>query len=140
MRNGSGDDYFIVFTGGLAFVKGFEHESPPVDPATIFWGLPAALEAQRTEAAFSMEHVTYGGWFADGAWTIRGDDHGRLAIATGQVELYCAFVAEYFEREVPREAVAAILTGVRLDTALIAKIDPDRKLADLAEDLAQIGY
>ena len=63
MRNGQGDDYFMVFTGGVAFVKGFEHEQPRADPATVFHGLPTALAAQRTEAAFSMNDVTYGGWF-----------------------------------------------------------------------------
>ncbi|HET9990888.1 MAG TPA: GFA family protein [Kofleriaceae bacterium] len=140
MRNGSGDDYFMVFTGGLAFVKGFAHEYPRADPAAIFYGLPPAFAPQRTEPAFSVADLTYGGWFAEGAWTIRGDDHGQLAIPSGQVELYCAFAADYYEREVPRGAVAAILTGAPLDAALLAKIDPDRTLADLAEDLAQIGY
>jgi len=140
MRNGSGDDYFIVFSGDVAFLKGFEHEQPRADPATVFHGLPLALTAHRTEPAFSMEHVTYGGYFADGAWTIRGDDHGRLAIPSGQVDLYAKFAAEYYERELPLRAIYAVMTGKPLDAALLAQLAPDRKLEDLAEDLEQIGY
>lgn len=140
MRDGSGDDYFVVFAHDLVFVKGFAHEHPRADAATIFHGLPSALAPQLAEPAFTIADVTYGGWFADGAWTIRGDDRGALAMASGQVEQYCAFAAEYYEREVPRGAVYAILTGAPLDDALIAKIAPERRLADLAADLADISY
>lgn len=140
MRNGSGDDHFLVFTGDLAFVKGFAHEYTRADPATIFHGLPTALVAQLAEPAFSIADLTFGGWFADGAWTIRGDDHGQLAVPSGQVELYCAYAAEYFERTLPRGPVAAILAGAPLDAKLLARIDPERQLADLASDLAEIGY
>ena len=140
MRNGEGDAYFIVFEAGLAFLKGFAHEYPRADPAVIFHGVPAVLAPQVNQAAFSIQDVTYGGWYADDAWTIRGDDHGQLVLASGQVDLYCNFVADYYERDVPRGSVYAILTGKPLDDALVAKIDPERKLADLAEDLAEIGY
>lgn len=140
MRDGSGDDYFMVFTGELAFVKGFAHEHPRADPAAIFHGIPTALAPQLGEPAFSIAEVTYGGWFADGAWTIRGDDYGQLAVPSGQVDVYCAHAAAYFERDVPRGAVGAILAGAPLDPALLAKVDPDRALADLAADLTQIGY
>jgi hypothetical protein len=140
MRSGSGDDYYMVFTAGLAFVKGLDHERPHEDPDAIFHGLPVALAALRTEPAFAMELVSYGGWFADGAWTIRGNDYGQLAIPSGQVELYAAFAKDYYERELPLRSVHSILTGVPLDDALVAMIAPDRKLVDLAEDLAEIGY
>ena len=140
MRNGEGDAYVIVFTAGLAFVKGVAHEYPRADPAVVFHGLPTALAPQLAEAAFAMADLTYGGWFADGAWTIRGDDHGQLAVPSGQVERYCKLAADYYERAIPRGAVGAILTGAPLDATLLAKIDPGRKLEDLAADLAEIGY
>jgi hypothetical protein len=140
MRDGSGDAYFVVFTGGLAFLKGFAHEYPRADPATIFHGLPSPLVPQLTEAAFSIADVTYGGWFDDGGWTIRGDDHGQLAVPSGQVELYCAFAADYYERELQLGPVAAILAGAPLDAALLQRIAPERALVDLAADLAEIGY
>ena len=140
MRNGEGDDYFMVFTDDVAFVKGFEHERPRLDPDAVFHGLPLALAKQRTEPAFSMDRVTYGGFYADGAWTIRGDDFGRFAIPSGQIDRYVAFAAEYYGRELPLVPVWKITTGAPLDDELVAKIDPDRKLADLAEDVAAIGY
>jgi len=53
MRNGSGDEYSITFTGDGAFLRGFDHESPlspfsRTPPALwpgILTGLPAELAA-----------------------------------------------------------------------------------------------
>ncbi|MEO8553470.1 MAG: GFA family protein [Kofleriaceae bacterium] len=140
MRNRAGDHLFLLFRDGFAVVKGFAHEESRTDPGAIFHGLPAALAPLLAEPAVSGSDVTYGGWFADGAWTIRGDDHGLLAILSGQVEQYCAYAATHFERQLRPRSVFAILTGAPLDAELLARIDPDRALADLAADLAAIGY
>jgi hypothetical protein len=43
MRNGSGDDWFLVFAPGGGFLKAFWHEYPREDVAAIHEGLPDAL-------------------------------------------------------------------------------------------------
>jgi hypothetical protein len=60
MRNGSGDDYFIVFAPAGVYARGFDHESPmspygttpPTPWPGLFDGLPDSLRAQITEPAF----------------------------------------------------------------------------------------
>ena len=110
MRNGEGDDWFIVFGPAGVFLKSFWHEHQPrVDPAVIYGGLPAALQPQLAEAAFSMADVTYGGWHDHTGWTLRG-------------------------------AVAPIEDGLPLDDARCERLRPGCALADLEADLAEIGY
>jgi hypothetical protein len=143
MRNGSGDDWFIVFAPGGAFVKSLWHEHRREDVATIYAGLPAALAPQLEEAAFSMDAVTFGGFHDGCAWTLRGNAGPmarELAILSGDPAAYRAYAADYFEVEVPPGAIAHVLRGAPLDARLVASISTERTLAQLKEDLAEIGY
>jgi len=145
MRDGCGDELFVVFTKNGVFLKGLAHEYPPGDVDAIYDGLPAKLKALRSEPSFSMDDTSYGGWF-DTAWTIRGAKKlGRvmrhhLAILDGQAKTYRKYAASYFNATVPLDAIEHVYAGKRLDQALVARIDPDRQLADLKLDLAEIGY
>src|SRR5258708_19528987 len=65
MRNGSGDEYSITFTGEGAFLRGFDLESPvsafiQTPPALwpgILTGLPAELATVAREPAFTLGGV-----------------------------------------------------------------------------------
>jgi hypothetical protein len=137
MRNGSGDDWFIVFAGGV-FVKAFWHEYKREDVDAIYRGLPAKLAAQRTEGAFSMEDVTFGGFHDGKSWTLRGNAKpmkDELAMLTGDAKYYVEYAAAYFEAEVPRDAVAHVLAGKPIDAKLVARIAPDRSYRALKKEL-----
>ena len=143
MRNGSGDDWFIAFTPAGTFVKSFWHEYKPVAAATIYAGLPKALEPQRKEPAFEADLVTWGGWHDGEAWTLRGDAKplkDELAILTGAGKIYRAYAASYFEAKVPLDAIEHVLAGKPLTAALVARVSSEQTLADLRADLTEIGY
>jgi hypothetical protein len=143
MRSGSGDEWFLLFAGDLAFLKMFWHERPHQDPSAVYAGLPAALESQLSEPAFSMDEVTVGGWYDGVSWTLRGDTDPvshELAMLTGSAELYCNHAREYLELEVPEDAVANVLAGMPLDEALLGKLGSTRTLTELAGDLEELGY
>jgi hypothetical protein len=143
MRNGSGDDWHLVFTPGGVFLKAFWHEYPGEDVAAIYEGLPDALAAQRTEPAFSMADVTFGGWHDGTRWTLRGNAAPmleELAILTGDPVHYQAYASDYFEAQVPLDEIAHVLAGRPLDDAHVAQISIERTLAELQDDLAEIGY
>lgn len=143
MRNGEGDEWFIVFDKSGVFVKAFWHEHPHEDVAKIYKGLPKALMSQLKEQAFSMEHVTFGGWHDGTTWTLRGNaapPTNELAILTGDPEKYRAYAKPYFEAELPIDAVAHVLAGKKLDAKLVKRISTERTLAELKADLAEIGY
>lgn len=143
MRNGEGDSWFIVFSGEYVFFKAFWHEHAREDAVQIYDGLPAALEAQRHEPAFSMEYVTFGGWYDPASgWTLRGNPEPmkeELAILAGDPEVYRAYAQAYFEVDVPVDAVAHVLALRPLDAATLAAISRERILESLEDDLAEIG-
>lgn len=143
MRNGCGDDWFIVFKGQGVFVKSFWHEYERGNVAKIYAGLPPGLEPLLGEAAFSMEDVTFGGFWDGARWTLRGEAAplaGDLAILSGDPSAYRAYASEYFEASVPKDVIAHVLAGRPLDAALVARVSKERTLAELDEDLAEIGY
>lgn len=145
MRNGSGDEWFMVFEPAGVFFKAFWHEYPPYEDVTkLYDGLPTKLQPQLKEPAFSMEYVTFGGWHDGTKWTLRGNATGpmqeQLEILTGDPEKYRAYAASYFEVDVPPAAIAHVLAGEKLDAKLVKRITTERTLADLKSDLAEIDY
>jgi hypothetical protein len=144
MRNGEGDTWFLVFVEDCAFFKAFWHAHPREDADAVFAGLPAALAAQRHEPAFSMQDVTFGGWYEPGrGWTLRGNlapFAEELAILTGATEVVRAYVASYFEVDLPPEPIAHLLRGSPIDASWVAQVAPDRAFASLQDDLDEIGY
>ncbi|MFN0250942.1 MAG: hypothetical protein ACKV2T_28975 [Kofleriaceae bacterium] len=143
MRNGSGDDWFVVFAPAGVFVKAYWHEYPDEPVAKIYDGLPAKLQAQVREPAFSMEHVTFGGWHDGTAWTLRGNAkpmREQLAILSGDPNAYRAYASDYFGIDVPVDAIVHVLAGKKIDAKLVARITTERTLADLKEDLAEVAY
>lgn len=144
MRNGSGDESFMVFEPGGVFLKAFWHEFPREDVTKIYKGLPTKLLPQLKEPAFSMEYVTFGGWHDGTSWTLRGNAEGpmqeQLEILTGDPETYRAYAADYFGVDLPVDAIAHVLAGKKLDAQLLERITPDRTLADLKDELAEIAY
>ncbi|GEM_PF-1360023 len=143
MRNGSGDEWFIVFEPVGVFLKAFWHEHPLEVVSKIYSGLPTKLLPQLKEPAFSMEDVTFGGWHDGTSWTLRGNAKPmkeQFEILTGDPEKYRAYAADYFEVDVPLDAIAHILAGKKLDAKLVKRITTERTLADLKDDLAEIAY
>src|SRR6266403_3002746 len=78
MRNGSGDDYFILFDQHGAAIKGFDHEaimSPSKNTPPVVWpgmsdSVPGDFSSFLNEPAFSMEDVTFCIWrrHGDAEW------------------------------------------------------------------------
>jgi hypothetical protein len=58
----------------------------------------------------------------------------------GRPEAYQRFAEEYYEVAVDLDAVRHVYALRPLSQSIIASLNPDASLADLAEDIAQIGY
>jgi hypothetical protein len=149
MRNGMGDEWFLVFVGthepGIhVFVKAFFHELPRADPSEVYRDCPEILKGQLHEAAFSMDDVTFGGFFAPGrGWTLRGDVDAMADVQgflSGDAETYRAYAADCYEVELPLEAIERVLRGAPLDSELLHALGADRTVGELEEDRVEIGY
>jgi len=166
MRNGSGDEYSVVFLpDGAVYVRGFAHESP-MSPGRndgelypgLIDGLPGRFLRWVTEPAFMFDGVSD---MTSCLWTVSGgagsweqgtvpalgapdDESGGkelFALVTRPApSQYVAFAGDYYEVDVDEAAVADIYAHRPLDTGLVARINPDRALPDMLAELEMIGY
>lgn len=156
MRNGSGDDYVILFTNAGAAIKGYAHEcpmaAPGAPPAGVFDGFPARIEEFLSESAFSMQNTTFCLWCCTGGqWSIgpvqfpqdHEDPDGSaflLELLAGAPETYQKLASDVFEVDVSLETIERIYAHEPLAEALVRALNPEASLGDLAEDLFEIGY
>jgi hypothetical protein len=165
MSNGSGDEYAIVFSPAGAYVRGFAHESamsPYVEDGPwpgVLDQVPGVFRSCVVEPAFSDEDgmpvVTACLWRtpADDAWqagTIEfpevssGDPDGAgylfQLLADRSPEAFQRFAEDYYEVPVDLAAVRYVLALEPLTDEVVATLNPGITPADLAQDMAQIGY
>ncbi|MFB8242702.1 hypothetical protein ACFC58_39835 [Kitasatospora purpeofusca] len=154
MRNGEGDDWFMVFSDAGVYARGLDHTAPNAAPR-LLPEVPDAFRAQTVEPAFGEEdgaplatvcfwHRAGGddGWQAPSAAPTGGVELFALLAAADPARAYLAWAEEYYEPEHAPEpaAIAHVLALRPLTAAVVAAIDPDVDLDDLAEDIAEIGY
>ncbi|MFT3692440.1 MAG: GFA family protein [Kofleriaceae bacterium] len=106
----------IIFNSTSALLKGSLEGEPVIHPAELFHGVPSSL------ATFADGDHTFGGFYADGTWTIRGDTRDVLEIPSGQVDIYCAQARERFGRDIPRRTIGMLFNGAPLDDTLRATL------------------
>jgi hypothetical protein len=160
MRDGSGDQVFVLFNADGCFIKGFAHESsmapcrtqPPEIWPGLLDGVPDEFSAALTEPAFSMDDITFCVWRrnSDQSWShgpidfpVGIDPDGSenlLAIPDGDPENYRQFVEDYYETTVPVDAVRHIYNHLPLTESVVVSLNPELGVKDLADDLATIGY
>lgn len=165
MRNGSGDEYSIVFTQHGAFIRGFDHESPmsPALTQQLWPGLiddvPVAFLPQVSEPAFSCDGrleatfclwrlTTHEAWQTGaidypqfGGYRTSPDGSEVLAIlCDASPRSYLAFASDYYEVTVDPDAAELIWALSPLDSETVAALNPAVTLVDIRSDLNQIGY
>lgn len=168
MLDPAGDDYFIVFSAGGAFVKGFAHESsmsPWREQPMRLWpgildNLPEVLLPHVDEPAFGyggLLQATFCLWRQphDQQWQIGNIDYTGtdpidadpdgadwlLHILTDPTPAsYLRYAAEYFEVEPDPAPVTHIYQSLPLTDDIAHALNPGIDLNQLAGDLAEIGY
>jgi hypothetical protein len=164
MRNGSGDEYAVVFAPAGAWVRVCDHESPMspwgLEPPRPWPGVvdsvPAVFQACVEEPAFALEGVPM---VTACLWRQTGDDRwhagaveapagrddpdgsGRLLeLLDGSPEVYRRFAEDYYERSVDPVAAREVYALRPLTQELVTTLNNELSLADLAGDVAEIGY
>jgi hypothetical protein len=160
MRNGSGDDLYIMFTPVGAIIKGFAHESVmspySQNPSAIWAGVlddvPEVFSGFLSEPAFSPLDITFCIWriYNDITWQCgeiafpESEDPdgsvGLLALLDGNPGTYQTWAEYYYERPVSLSAITHIYQHRPLTQELIAKLNPQVTREELLEDVREIGY
>ena len=162
MRNGSGDEYSIVFSPAGAIAQGFDHESP-ISPWVLpdgdcwpglFIGVPDELASALDEPAFQdprgRRSVTVCFWRtpADDRWLcgpVEGAEEDGAdwlfdLLADGRPEAYLTFAEEYYEVALELDAVAHVYALMPLTEEIVTALNPEVLLKNLRDDIAEIGY
>lgn len=157
MRNGCGDEWFLLFNPVGAALKGLAHESPRAGddsfPAQIQKLVPPDFSSFLQEPAFSMQSASFCLWrrHTDRQWSVVIPTHGSispnddgseelLTILDGEPATYQQWAQDYYERPISLNAVRAIYTHESLNEELIAALNPEVSLPDISGDIAEIGY
>lgn len=160
MRNGSGDEYFILFDSQGAIIKGFAHESsmsPWASDSEQVWPgvldqVPAEFEEFLSEPAFSMNETTFCIWRrnVDPSWQTgqieypdEGDPDGSddlLFILDGDPKTYQEFGEQYYERSIDLGTVTSVYEQQSLTPQMVESLNPEVSLESLTSDLEQIDY
>ncbi|MEU1122209.1 hypothetical protein ABZ371_01115 [Streptomyces sp. NPDC005899] len=165
MRNGSGDEYSIVFSAAGAYVRGFDHEAPMSPYANdgepwpgVIDEVPGIFKPFVEEPAFTDEDdvpvVTACLWRAatDDRWR-----HGVIDFPAGcsdpdgasglfellvdrSPEAFQRFAEDYYEVPVDLEAVRDVYALRPLSRKLVSSLNSQLTFSDLAEDIADVGY
>ncbi|GAA1801374.1 hypothetical protein GCM10009682_24030 [Luedemannella flava] len=163
MRNGSGDAWSIVFSPSGAFIRGFDHESPmsPASNDGELWpglvdAVPQVFSGCVDEPAFSYKGTLEA---TVCLWRQHGDDRwhtGELdlpdgndpdgadrlfqVLVEGTAVAYHRFAEDYYETTVDLEAVGEVFALHPLSDELVRRLNADLVVADLTDDLIEIGY
>ncbi|MFD5874996.1 hypothetical protein [Streptomyces sp. NPDC060322] len=167
MRNGSGDEYSIVFSAAGAYVRAFDHESPMSpygrgDDDGIWPGVidevPEVFQPFVEEPAFAGED---GSPVATAClWREATDDrwrHGSIDFPSGHddpdgttglfellvdpsPEAFQRFAEDYYEVPVDLGAVSDVYALRPLCQESVSSLNIKVSLADLSQDISEIGY
>ncbi|MBA9003476.1 hypothetical protein [Thermomonospora cellulosilytica] len=166
MRNGSGDEYSIIFSPAGAYVRGFAHESvmsPYANEDHEPWpgvldSVPEVFRSCVQEPAFCDENgvpiVTVCLWRQadDDRWHVGEIDYPQNEsdpdgsadlfglLTNPSPEAYQQFAEDYYEVPVDLEAVRHIYALHPLTQDLVSRLNPEILIGDLTEDLAQARY
>ncbi|MET9965216.1 hypothetical protein ABZZ80_04635 [Streptomyces sp. NPDC006356] len=163
MRNGSGDEFDIVFSPAGAYIRGFDHESPmsPYTDDTVWPGVldsvPEVFHAQIEDPAFMDEgvpRVTFCLWreTGDARWHA-----GRIDFPSGYAdpdgsgwmlslpmnptpEAFQSFAEDYYERPVDLEAVRHVFDELPLTRETVTRLNPLASFEDISKEAELLGY
>ncbi len=163
MRNGSGDEYSIVFAPAGVYVRGFDHESPmsPYAEDEVWSGVldsvPEEFRSCVAEPAFNddgVPTVTACLWrrTTDEQWQTgeidfpegHADPDGAgwlfQLLVDRSPEAYASFATDYYEIPVDPDAVRHVCSLRPLTGDVVRALNAELTLVELAEDIAEIGY
>ncbi len=159
-RDGSGDEYFLLFSFAGAILKGFSHEAkmspflhhPPQIWAGILDTVPPTFSSFLEEPAFSLAETTFCLWRTpvDSGWQCGsilfpdGEDpdgsSDLLAILDANPRTYQSWAEEYYEQTIDLSAVQSIYEHSPLTEKTIKRLNPKLSLRSLKQDLAEIEF
>jgi hypothetical protein len=161
MRNGSGDDWRIGFSGAGVVIKGFDHESemspfrrrPPRLWPGLYEGVPPALRGFHEDPSFEPDRATYCIWWdalspgwRTGVRTFAGarpDPDGsseQLAILDGAPATYISWATSAYERDLALPPIVSVYAHEPITRALVAALNHEADADEVLALASEAGY
>lgn len=161
MRNGSGDNFFILFKKEEAIIKGFSIDSAMGEfcqekghpyPGVIEY-VPVEFKDFLEEPAFSvMEETSFCIWNrrSDDKWQIGKVDFPKNNDPDGSEELlfifdynpltYQEWAEEYYERPIDIDSIQQIYDYKPLTSNIVKKLNAEVQIDEIIEEIKEISY
>lgn len=142
MRDGSGGEYFINFTGaGVAGKVFFEESLADVSPSLGL--VPDCFSGFKNEAAFSLSNATLFFWREGNTavWIASPENmkaYPLLGFLVNDVAGYHSWAEDYYEKSIDSNVLKDVFTSLAITADQLAVLNPDVTLGDLEEDLQEI--
>jgi hypothetical protein len=158
MRDGCGNDWFMLFNSVGAALKGFFHESKFANDnlfsAQLKQSVPSEFSAFLNEPAFSIDDATFCYWRRsnDNFWSkvyhpssdILNCDDGSvklMSLLVGQPSDYRRWALGYYEvSKLPLKIILSVFQHTPLNQSLVLSLNPDSSFEDVLIDAKEIGY
>ncbi|MFG0216636.1 hypothetical protein ACFU8X_26555 [Brevibacillus porteri] len=159
IKNGAGDDLYILFTPEGVIVKGFDHESEMSPHAReeyevwpgIYEQVPPTLLHRLDDEALTREDVTFCLWreSTDHMWKT-GDIHNPQGLDDGSdfllgmiydiPEDYVEWAEAYYEVKVSLDVVGFAFSNTAITKEMITELNPEVDLEIATKELQAIGF
>ncbi len=148
MRNGSGDEWYLIFNSYGAIMKGLDHESAMYEFDSpipeIYNDVPAEFRSFLKEESFDISNVSFCIWrkLSDKKWFkgnninyAKGKDPDGseylLSIFDGNPSTYKEHADDYFESDFKIQLIKSIYDHEPLTDKIITGLNPGINLKDL---------
>ncbi|MFT9667037.1 hypothetical protein ACMZ5F_04045 [Streptomyces rhizosphaericola] len=148
MRDGSGNDWFMVFSKAGVYARGFDREVP--NAPHLLEKVPGVFLTYVEEPAFAdhdgapLISVCFWREVTDDVWHVAAEPEASTdlfdLLADGTPESYKQWAEEYYETHIDLEAVRHVFSLRSLTPAVVTALNPEADLTDLAPDVEEIGY
>jgi hypothetical protein len=142
MRDGSGSEYFILFSpeGAAGKVLDASLEQNVFDLLTE---VPNTFNSFKVENAFNLEDATFYFWRAkdDVFWSSLPVDckyYSYLEFLAGEVEIYHNWAEVYYEKSIDFEALKEVFETLEVNEKNLYRINPDLTMEDVLSDVNEI--
>ena len=150
VRNGSGDDVFVLFNKAGAFMKGFAHEYKSESSTDDFYkNVPNEFVEAAKEPAFTTDNVSYCFWcmLEDESWkysvapsTIDSNVFFMLEDLAGDPKTYVEFCKDYYEENIDLDVVKAIYNHTPITENVARGLNADIDYPVLLKELIKMEY
>jgi len=146
MKNGSGDEYFLLFNKNGMIGKVFANniQLSENEKNGLLTKIPSIFESFKQEEAFSLDNISFCFWCdnSQNSWVSNPTTENLpyLNFLTGNSNVYKVWAEEYYEKEFDSSVIQDIFLHKPLATEMVAKLNAEINIEDLSEDLDEIGY